>query len=157
MSDPISPDEQAKLGIASQGDAVAVVATEKPKRSRPATVKPTARAARVATKDFEVVAVERRVHTYRLQETELDWISDCNSTSEWFGKATVALVSLVIGLLFDMLIQGTLTEFAKGVLFVVIPIATLGAIFCGCKWRSTYRKVSDFKKKLTKAGDVDLG
>ena len=107
--------------------------------------------------DFKVITVNRKVRTYRLQESELDHISDCNSTSEWFGKATFGLGSLTVGLLFDIIIQGSLTEFARGVLWTTIPVLSFATIACGFKWHSTHKKIGDFKASLSRAEDADLG
>lgn len=128
--------------------------------SEPANSISTGKSKRSYTKkdeDFEVVAVRRKVKTYRLQESELDHISDRNSTSEWFGKATVSLASLAIGLGFDWLIQGKVDEAAAISLKIVISVLLVGTVFCGFKWWSTHEQVSDFKKQFTPAEDADLG
>jgi hypothetical protein len=109
------------------------------------------------SEDFDVVPMKRTVHTFRLQESELDHISDRNSTSEWFGKATCSLASVLIGIGLEALIQGTLTDVAKGVLIIVVPILVIATGFCGCKWWSTHKQISDFKQQFTKAEDADLG
>ncbi|HEY3964091.1 MAG TPA: hypothetical protein VGM05_06010 [Planctomycetaceae bacterium] len=107
--------------------------------------------------DFEVVPVSRKVRTYRLQEAELDHISDCNSTSEWFGKATCSLASLLIGIGLESLIQGTLSDVAIGVLKIIVPIIALATGFCAAKWWQTHKKISDFKSQFARAEDADLG
>ena len=150
MSIPLSPDEPTKQETASQNDAAAVAATEKPKRKKTATVKPTARAQRGAICVNK--HVERTLIIYPLLEEEMDALALLNTASTALFSIGSGLLMFCVGLFFDLEIQSTVSEtVAKEVhilQWVCIPAGIGCWIFGGI---SAYKRRTKLQKLKTEA------
>lgn len=86
---------------------------------------------------YETVHVKRKVNIYHVTEAELRSIGSESATSKWSLNACIGFGGFAIGLIFDFLIQGAVSEFAKGALAITIPFCAVVSIVCFALWWKT--------------------
>lgn len=99
-----------------------------------------------STPDFSEKRVPHEYLTRVFSEDQIKTYRDDNTHADFFGKVTCGIASFTFALILDVIIQGTLTEFAKAVVYLIVPAGTVLSVAFGIKWWCVRKKVSDVQK-----------